>query len=609
MHCKIFVILIITCVLHNVSSKLFTFEVENFAPSAMRMPRSGASGNFTVLFNNNDLITVEFCLRVMSSVSLRNVIYSNDGPSDTVTVSIDEQNIGTFKTPPFDKGGDGWNVFKSSGPLPGKVNLDVGRHVMTIKAKQSDRWGVEIDNVLFSVDDSYIKYEDILCNLYCFDVKYDEVPRQDSVPSGKFVQKSTSTQCSEQDNIKVEVYHDSATNFEIIANLPKYVSFANNREPNYDHCALGSPYWVFVNHTISPNSADVRKDDSTLRFSGSHYRTIVTVGFNFKSLTPTRETDERLTASLLYLKLRNMPRENVKVKPEYLRDGRWITLREKEFTPFDNEQSWFIPERTWGISGENQIKLVIEAGKQQVLIDTVKLERQFTADTTVELYADADVVFQGVRLGFWQHWQDHPNSMTVTIQSRGAAEYFKIDSLRVYVKVPWTGGYSQVFVMFQDGRTRLQAITPHGLDYIPFGASVNIGQPTSTSSERPYSPVEKIDIDPKGLRMAIRFVDGNTALFILQTTFTETKLIVKDAFFRRSRRSFPIMTFQSMWIHDGNADTDHVTINGDISRHITSNWKELYGISAVFFKKCITQHNTQGPDIRIHFLSEAEVLS
>lgn len=600
---KIFIIVLISCTIDEATSKLFTFEIENFAPSAMRMPRSGASGNFTVLFNAGDLVHIEFCLRVVSSVSVRNVIYSNDGPGDAIAATIDGENIGSLRTPRFERGGDGWNVFRSSGPLDGKLELGVGRHVLTITATDADRWGVEIDNVLFNVDDNHLEYKDMLCNLYCFDVKYDDVPRQDSVPSGKFVQKSTSTQCSEQDNIKVEIYHDTATHFEIVANLPKYVSFANNRDPNYDHCILGSPYWLFANQTISPVEADLRNGEATLRFSGSHYRTMVTVRFDLRKLTPTREIDEKLSSSVLFVKLRNMPRENVKVKPEYLKNGAWIALNEIEFTPFDNQHAWVVQERTWNTLGENEVRLSIEPGKQQVILDTIKLERQYIADSTVELYADTDVVFQGVRLGFWQHWKDHPNSMTVKVQVTGATEYYKIDSLRVYVNVPWTGGYSQVLVMFQDGRMRLQAITPHGLDYIPFGASVNIGQPTSTATERPYSPVKKVDIDPKGLRMVVTYANGNSALFILETTFTQTKLIVKDAFFRKSRSAFPIMTFQSMWIHDGNADTDHVTINGDISRHITSNWKELYGISAVFFKKCISQHNTQGPDIRINFLS------
>ncbi|XP_060600508.1 uncharacterized protein LOC132753952 [Ruditapes philippinarum] len=603
MEYKAFFICVLACSFQNVASKLFTFEVENFSPNAMRMPRSGASGNFTVLFNNNDLIHIDFCLRVPSTVIVKSVMYSNDGPSDTFRATLEEQHIGSFTTSAYKGDGNGWNMFKSSGQLPGKMKLGIGRHVLTLQATQSDQWGVEVDYVLLSIDDNFLEYKDLLCNQFCFNVNYDDVPRVDSVPSGKFVQKSTSTQCSEQDNIKVELYHDRSTEFEITANIPKYHSFANNREPNYDQCVLASPYWIFGNLTIFPDTADVRKGNAVLRFSGSYYKTRATVSFDFSSLTPTRETDERLLGSVLFVKLRNMPRENVTFKPEYLQNGRWKSLEKVELTPFNNEHSWPIPDRTWDVAGENQIRLIIEPGKQQVVLDTVRLDRRNTEDTTVELYADPDVVFEGVRLSFWQYWLYHRNSMTVSIQARGTKEHFNIDSLRVYVKVPWTGGYSQVFVLFQNGRVRLQAMTPHGLDYIPFGASVNIGQPQSTDSEKPYSPIEKIDIDPKTKTLALRYADGNTAIFNIETTYTQTKLNVKNAMFRKDRKLFPIMTFQSMWIQDGNADTDHVTINGDISRHITSSWTELYGISAVFFKKCISRHNTQGPDIKIQFVS------
>lgn len=608
MESQFIVLLTIFCNFQNALSKLFTFEVEQFSPTAMRMPRSGASGNFTVHFHHGDLVHIEFCLRVASSVTIWNIIYSNDGPADTIGFSIDGQYVGTFNTSIFQNDGKGWNAFKHSGPIAGKVTLDVGKHVLAIQATQSDKWGVEIDNVLFNIDDNVLSYEDIVCSLYCFDIKYEDVPRKDSIPSGKFVQKSTSTQCTEQDNIKVEIYHDTSNTFEIIANLPKYVSFSNSRHPNYDRCILASPYWVFRNQTISPTQPDVLSGIAVLRSSGSLYRTIITISFNFDSLTPTRELDEQLIGSVLFVKLRNMPRENVKVKPEYLKDGRWMVLRAVEFTPFDNKHKWVIPDRTWGDAGENRIKLLIEPGKQQVIIDTVNLYRRNTTDTIVELYADPDVVFQGVRLGFWQHWVDRPNSMTAYVYAAGgSSEYFKIDSLQVYVKVPWTGRYAQVFVMFQDGRIRLQAITPHGLDYVPFGSSINIGQPVSTSHERPYSPINRITVDPKGMQIAVMYVDGNRATFELRTTYTQTKLIVKHANFMKNRRMYPIMNFQSMWIRDGNADTDHVTINGDISRHITSKWKELYGISAVFFRKCISQHNTQAPDITIRFLSKADV--
>ncbi|KAH3861908.1 hypothetical protein DPMN_024862 [Dreissena polymorpha] len=592
----------------NAHGKIFTLEVENFSNNAMRMSRSAASGNSSVWFKTGQHVQMEICLRVASFVSVRNVVYSNDGESDSIRATIDNQHMGTFQTGSLRESGNGWNIFRSSGPMEGKVRLEQGRHVIDIRAVSTDEWGVELDNIVFLIDDELLTQEDLQCNLYCFDVKYDDVPRMDAIPSGRFVQKSRATQCSEQDNIKVDIYHDTAEDFDIIATMPKYTSFANNRDPDYAKCVLASPFWSFHNLSVEPTTPPVYYSNVSVSFSGSLNMTLVDINFHFRDITPTREIDERYVGSRLKVRLRNMPLENVRVKPEYWKDQRWVELHEFEFTPFANENSWAIPERAWGIIGENRIRVMIHPGKQQVILETLKLESNMPSDSTVDLYADADVVFQGVRLGFWHHRTQHPDSMRVTVQDgRVPAEYANIDSVRVYAKVPWTGGYAQVFVLFQDGRSRLQAITPHGLDWLPFGPSINIGQPEAPDSDRPYSPIKQISIDPNLRQLVLRYENDNKATLAIETTYMATTLKVRNIGFKKARKDFPIMTFQSMWIMDGNADTDHVTFNGDISRHIFSQWNELYGIWAVFFRKCISSHNTQGPDITIKFQAKSDI--
>lgn len=602
----IIVVCIVLSTLHVTLSKVFTLEVEKFAPASMRMPRSGASENFTVLMKNGDFIHIEICLRDATFVRIENIVFSNDGDADSISATIDERNMGTFQsTSTHGNLGNDWNSFMSSGPLQGKAMLDLGRHVITLRSA-TDEWGIEIDNIVLAVGDELIKHEDLLCNLYCSDIKYDSVPRTDSIPSGKFVQKSMATLCSEQDNVKVQLFHDTATNFDITAALPKYTSFANNKKPIYDNCVLSKPYWIFVNKTVNPMQDAVKSDGATLAFSGSFHRTVVTVKFSFKKITPTRELDERLVNSVLYVKLRNMHRENVHITPEYKKGNVWIRLQDIELTPFANEYTWDFKDRTWDIIQDNAVRLFIKPGHQQVIVDTVKLESRSPPDTTVDLYADSNMVYQAVRLGFWQHWADDPNSMTLVVIKGKMEEHHKIDSLRIYAKVPWTGGYSQVFVLYQDGRVRLQAMTPHGLDYVPFGSSVYIGQPESVNSMRPYAPIQKITISTVTSSLNVEYKDGNRASLTLETMVNETKLKVRECVFKRNRNVYPLMTFKSMWVSDGNAHADHVTINGDISRHVMADWKELFGITAVFFKKCISVHNTQAPDMTIKILSNSD---
>jgi len=593
----------------TVSGAIFTLEVEKFAKAAMKMDRSGAGGNSTVLISDGQRIELEFCLKVASYVSIKNGVYSNDGDSDTIKATLDNLHVGSFQTSALRENGEGWNRFKSTGPLAGKARLDIGRHTVTLLVTNSDQWGVELDNVVLMIDDENLKYSDLMCNLYCFDVKYDEVPRMDSIPSGKFVQKSRHTKCSEQDNIKIEVYHETAQDFDISATLPKYLTFANHREPDYRNCVLDSPFWEFTDNIISPSTPQTSFNNASLRFSGSHNGVILDVSFSLREVTPTREIDERYMGTKLIVRLRNMPRDNVRITVEYMTEGRWSELQEQEFTPFTAEHNWTIASHTWDIAAINKMRLVIKPGQQQVILESLRLVSLRPPDATVSLFNDADIVVQGVRLGFWHHRATHPESMTVYVHDGGApAEYYRIDSVRIYSKVPWTGGYSQVLVLFQDGRTRIQTITPHGLDFIPFGASIFIGQPESTDTHRPYSPIKRLSIDPKARRLVLDYENGNKATFDLKLTFTETKLKVRNLVLNKPRASYPVMTFQSMWINDGLSDTDHVTLNGDISRHILADWTELYGISAVFFRKCISTHNTQGPDISIKFLSKADVL-
>ncbi|XP_052784902.1 uncharacterized protein LOC128220515 [Mya arenaria] len=588
-------------------SGTFTLELENYASSELRKPRSGASGNSTVLLKQGQMVQLEICVSEVMNMSIRNVIYSNDGDRDSVRVSIDGQHAGSFVTQHLSENGNGWNKFKSIGSMPGKAKLDIGKHSITFEATETDQWGVEIDNVVLLFDDDRLKYSDIVCNRNCFDIKYDDVPRMDSIPSGRFVQKSVSTQCSEQDNIKIEVYHDTAKDFDITATKPKYQSFTNNRDPDYDQCVLPSPYWVFKDNVIAPNTAETKYDNASLTFSGTKDTVNVNVAFSFKKITPSREVDERLMSTNLFIKLRNLPKENCKIKLEYMQGKCWQDLDELEFSPLSTEHTWLIPSHSWSPSSVNEIRLAVKPGQQQVVFDTIRLDARRPRDETIELYASANVVYQGVRLGFWQHWNEHPASMTVYVQDGiHPVEFTRVDSIRVYTKVPWTGGYAQVLVLFQDGRNRIQTITPHGLDYIPFGASIYIGQPQNTSDHRPYCPISLVSIDPKSNRLVLTYYNGNTATLEFEVSSIGTRLKVRDINFKSSRVSRPIMTFRSMWVKDGQADTDHVTINGNISHHISSNWNELYGNSAVFFRKCISTHNTQAPDITIKFLSMAD---
>ena len=597
---------ILFILLHSCCAKLFTVEIERFGPRENSIPRSQASNNFTVVMKPHDIVRMHFCLRAKSAVTIVNIVYSNDGPADEIHAILDGETMGSFIGSPYDGQGRGWNLFRSSGPLPGRMVLGTGPHVLVLNVTRSDQYGIEIDNLFLDIDDMGLDYPTLFCSLYCFDdVTYDAkqtgFPKR--VPNGRFVQKSFSTHCAEVDNVNVEIYHDSATKFEITANIPKYYSFANYREPFFDNCKLGSPFWAFYNQSVRHRNTMIENQIAQLSFQGNSHTVLLTVTFDMKKISPVREVDETQIRTFLMLRLRNLPRENVLVKPERMgTEGHWVKMKEMTYTPFSTERTWHIPDFSWSADKLNKIRLTIYPGQQDVIVDTLLLQREKTSDTTVDVYADDDIVIQAVSLGFWHHMKDNPNAMTLQGAFENRTEITNIGSIRIYAKVPWTGAYAQVFVLFQNGRARLQAITPHGLDFIPFGSSVNIGQPLKTNSMRPYSAIRRIYIDPRSLRMNVMYENGNSADFILKTSFTDTKLTVENCKFLQNRNNFPVMTFQSMWVNDGNADVDHMNINGGKSWHIMSSWSQHQGTWAAFFRKCISRHNTQAPDIQIKFL-------
>lgn len=114
------------------------------------MQRSAASGQRTVWLHNGESRTLSFQLPASARYSL-SVRYSNDGSSDTVTVSVDDAEVCQFTTeatrPPGGEPGSGWNVFFSSGPIC-SVDLQSGIHTVRVSVTRSDVYGVEIDVVI-----------------------------------------------------------------------------------------------------------------------------------------------------------------------------------------------------------------------------------------------------------------------------------------------------------------------------------------------------------------------------------------------------------------------------------------------------------------------------
>lgn len=143
--------LYILLVSFTTSSFALVFEAEQGhfqRTGGVVMPRSAASNGYTVQLHQGAYIVLP-PFRTTSSCTLTvlNVAYTNDGPPDAVTVSVNETVVGTFHSLAATDFGHNWNVVRNTGIVGNALNVASGTHTVRVTATSTDDHGVEIDRV------------------------------------------------------------------------------------------------------------------------------------------------------------------------------------------------------------------------------------------------------------------------------------------------------------------------------------------------------------------------------------------------------------------------------------------------------------------------------
>ena len=129
-------------------------EAEN-GHGVRKQPRSEASGGFAVTMYQNEEVVLVLHLSDTKNTCymlLLSVTYSNDGPSDTINVLVNETLLGSFNTTAEYSGGQNWNIFYQANiKSPLKVRMSDGQSKLKILAVATDRNGVEIDYLLLEL--------------------------------------------------------------------------------------------------------------------------------------------------------------------------------------------------------------------------------------------------------------------------------------------------------------------------------------------------------------------------------------------------------------------------------------------------------------------------
>ena len=284
----------------------------------------------------------------------------------------------------------------------------------------------------------------------------------------------------------------------------------------------------------------------------------------------------------------------------YGRLNTWVSIGQSSFTSTSRSFTWQIPDLTWE-EGNNTIRLTIIPANSSTdavgTFDYIKLEkRQETGEFEIaEVYNDGITIIKAIGKDFW--WL-HPQSMVLR-NTRIGSQWSNVVYIRVLRKIPSINSWPEVFVLYQDGNSRILTFPPSGIDWIPFGSSVIIGS-SDPDSYRPYAAISRIDFDPRTLKFTLYFSAGGQAVVSIATNISTTTVTVSNITYAINT-SRPFATFRSMWVSDGNSDVDHVRSEASarVWHVMQDGWTSLTGRNFLFFRTCVSQHNTLSPDIRV----------
>ena len=592
-------------------------EAEDGSHSGTVHSCSEASGLQTVYLQRDGYVENTFLTTGTCTVSVINVLYSNDGDSDTITLSIDGTTVGSFNTLAASDGGQLWNTFRSSGSVGNTLALNGTNHYLRLVATSADQYGVELDKSVLSV----ACQQNTSLTITALTTKIAPSPTPvvciSSTPLpnatqcetvATIQQKSTNTTCAEEDNIHIPIFYPGINSFNITASLPNYYpnyTTANNRDADFSGCSMLSSRLIWK---IEVNNDSANAFNGTCQGNvyiigqsaiSSFCQRFTTIGQEqtivFTTLGISDGSVQASIGSILTIKFTQVTGSLVLCIQVYGRMEVWLNRGNLTFTSMELEQSVQIPDLTWSDAPNgNKIKLeVVGTGTFVGVVDFLKLDmRKETGETVYPVHDDGNTIVEAINIDFW--WL-YPQSMKIVNLVNGL-ERENVSYFRIYKRIPNTQSFSQLFVLYQDGNARILTFPPAAYDWIPFGSSVIIG-PTNSSLKRPYASISKVDIHPIKLYMIVNYTSGGSARIELKSSLMFTNVLVSEIDYFTDDK-IPFTTIRSMWVMDGNSDVDRVS-NESVTFLIIDKWDQMTGTNFSFHRSCISRHNTLSPDIRI----------
>ncbi len=182
----------------------------------------------------------------------------------------------------------------------------------------------------------------------------------------------------------------------------------------------------------------------------------------------------------------------------------------------------------------------------------------------------------------------------MNVSVNGGSSASNVTYFRIYKLIDETyWDYPQVFVLYEDGDSRIIPQPPVGLNNVTFGPNVNLGD--TGQLECSFADIDRVEIDPQNLVMDITYEDKTSSHVELKVDRNQS--IVEVSNIKYDTYNHPFMIFRSMSAKDKNADTDSIRAQNGIYP-ITGGLTELTGTWWQFLRKN-SSNDTYSPDTKI----------
>jgi len=536
--------------LSDAAGSKFNLEFENAAERENQnfraMWREHASKKKTLLLYEGDYVVLDFCLSSLTSVTITNVRFSNDGKADNITLILDGREIGSFETFSLSNWGNLWNVFHDSGHIGQNIMLHPGNHELNISVTVSDNYGVEFDSLQFTLDNE-ISEETFLCQT---ELKEHVMFRGIHTPpvlsidreKPKLIQQSFPSSCIDESNVNI------CFNISTWIGAHIYVSseYLNNT-------GLGDSWEnaVFNAQTCNEYEGNIWKvgieDNSNAEFGNAEAGllkfSIPKVLENLAvipgditnpstSFEITFKTDQNIldTYPWTIFTLGLVDPDQVSVSIQFIRPetNTWSPKDTKILNGDNRKDNWYIPTDSFSGTNDNKLKISFESSMSTVSLDFIRLdtEERSRNESSLHIFENKFLKIRGVK----NVLSEFKGMKVSSVNEEGTLH---VDKFSIMARKGRRAAFAKILTIHCDGRIFLHTLAEHRhfMDLFPKVVSEASGmslRPDHKSDTSKKIFIQDVLLDPADLVLNVTYTDGSKIMFRFSLLGDETKLVIYD---------------------------------------------------------------------------------